>query len=89
MNSNEVFIIESQNHRTAQVGGELKAHPVPPPAMGRAAPHQLRLPRAPSHLALSACRDGAPTALWAAVPAPHRPNCARTGNRGENTNLLD
>jgi len=36
--------------------------------MGRAAPHQLRLPRAPSHLALSACRDGAPTALWAAVP---------------------
>jgi len=42
-------------------------------AMGRAAPHQLRLPRAPSHLALSACRDGAPTALWAAVPAPHCP----------------
>jgi len=42
----------------AQVGGELRAHPVPPPAMGRAAPHQLRLPRAPSHLALSACREG-------------------------------
>jgi len=56
---------KSQNHSMAQVGGELKAHPVPPPAMGRAAPHQLRLPRAPSHLALSAWRDGAPTALWA------------------------
>ena len=52
-------IIESCN---GWVGRVLKAHPVPPPAMGRAAPHQLRLPRAPSHLALSACRDGAPTA---------------------------
>ena len=39
----------------------------------RAAPHQLRLPRAPSNLALSASRDGAPQLLWAAVPAPHRP----------------
>ena len=50
----------SLNLRTAEVGGEPKAQPVPPPAMGRAAPHQLRLPRAPSHLASSACRDGAP-----------------------------
>ena len=41
--------------------------------MGRAAPHQLRLPRAPSNLALSASRDGAPQLLWAAVPAPHCP----------------
>jgi len=39
--------------------------------MGRAAPHQLRLPRAPSSLALSASRDGAPQLLWAAVPVPH------------------
>jgi len=29
-----------------------------PSAMGRAAPHQLRLPRAPSNLALSASRNG-------------------------------
>jgi len=41
--------------------------------MGRAAPHQLRLPRAPSNMALSASRDGAPQLLWAAVPAPHHP----------------
>jgi len=39
--------------------------------VGRAAPHQLRLPRAPSNLALSASRDGAPQLLWAAGPAPH------------------
>jgi len=30
--------------------------------MGRAATQQLRLPRAPSNLALSSSRDGAPTA---------------------------
>jgi len=33
-------------------------------------PHQLRLPRASSHLALSTSRDGVPTALWAAVSVP-------------------
>ena len=32
------------------------------PAMGRTACHQLRLPRAASHLALSSSRDGASTA---------------------------
>ena len=42
---------------------------------GLAAPYQLRLPRAPSHLALGTSRDGAPTALWAAVPGPHHPLC--------------
>jgi len=45
---------------------DLKAHAAPTPAMGRAAPHQLRLPRAPSNLALGASRDGAPQLLWAA-----------------------
>ena len=54
--------IESQNHRMIWVGGN---HPAPTPAMGRAAPHQLRLPRAPSNLALSTSRDGAPQLLWA------------------------
>lgn len=29
-----------------------------PSTMGQAATYQVRLPRAPSHLALSACRDG-------------------------------
>jgi len=52
---------------------DLKDHLAPTPAMGRAAPPQLRLPSAPSHLALSASRDGAPQLLWAAVPAPHCP----------------
>ena len=36
----------------------------PKPCHGLVAPLQLRLPRAPSHLALSACRDGAPQLLW-------------------------
>ena len=34
---------------------------------------QTGLPRAPSNPALSNCRDGAPTALRAAVPGPHHP----------------
>ena len=44
-----------------------------PPAMGRVTTHQLTLCRAPSNPALSTPRDGAPTALWAAVPVPQRP----------------
>jgi len=55
------------------VGRELKAHPVPTPCHGLAAPHQLRLPRAPSNLALSTSRDGHSQLLWAAVPVPHHP----------------
>lgn len=47
--------------RMADVGRDIKAHPVPTPsAMGRSAPHQLRLPGTPSNLALSVSRDGAP-----------------------------
>ena len=42
--------------------GTLKITQFQPSAMGRAARHQLRLPRAPSHLALSTCSDGASTA---------------------------
>ena len=49
----------------------------PPFAVGRAAPHQLRLPRAPSNLALSASRDGAPQLLWAAVPETSMPSGER------------
>jgi len=51
-----------QNYRMAWVGKDVKSHLVQPPATGRATPHQLRLPRAPSSLALSASRDGASTA---------------------------
>ena len=47
------------------VGRSLEAHP---------APTLLGLPGAPSSLALSASRDGAPTDLWAAVPGPHSPS---------------
>ena len=50
--------MESQN---GLGGRDLTDHPAPTPTMGRAAPHQLRLPRAPSNLALNASRDGAPT----------------------------
>jgi len=42
------------------VGRDLKAHPVPNPAMGWFPPHQLRLPRTPFSLALGTSRDGAP-----------------------------
>ena len=53
-------------YRMAWVGRNLKAHPYLPSAVGRAATQQLRLPRAPSSLALNASRDGAPTAPLAA-----------------------
>ena len=45
------------------IGLEGTLKPIHPqcPAMGRVATHQLRLPRAPSNLALSTTRDGAPT----------------------------
>jgi len=53
-------ILESQKHRIIQLDGTLK-----PPAMGRAATHQIRLPRTSSSLALNTSRDGAPQLLWA------------------------
>jgi len=34
-------------------GRDLKAHPAPTPCHGQRFPYQLRLPRAPSNLALS------------------------------------
>ena len=60
--------------RMVWIGRDLTAHPAPSPAVDRAAPHQLRLSRAPSNLALSTSRDGAPQLLWAAVPEPHPKN---------------
>jgi len=48
------------------VGRDLKDLLFSTPAMGRAAPHQLRLLMAPSNLALSTSRDGASQHLWAA-----------------------
>jgi len=44
----------------AWFGRDLKVHPVPQPAMGRAAIQQIRLPRALSNLALNASMDGVP-----------------------------
>jgi len=53
------------------VGRDLKDHLLPTlPATGTAAPHQLRLLRAPSILALSTSRDGAPQLPWAASASP-------------------
>ena len=58
--------IKSYNGIIEWVGleGALKITELQSPAMSRAAPHQLRLPRAPSKLALSASRDGTPQLLW-------------------------
>ena len=55
--------------------GWKEPHSPPSPSLchGQGCPHQLRLLRAPSNLALNASRDGAPQLLWAAVPAPHCP----------------
>ena len=44
------------NHGMPEVGGDLKAHPVPSPCCGMGAPPQLRLPRVPS-MALGISRD--------------------------------
>ena len=55
-------------HSMAWVGRDLKAHPVPPPAMGWVPP-PAQAAQGPS-MALGTSRDGAPTALWAAVPGP-------------------
>ena len=51
--------------------------PGPTPCHGQGCPPPAQLPRAPSNLALSASRDGAPQLLWAAVPVPH---CPLSGN---------
>jgi len=48
--------------------GTLRIIQSPSPAMGRAVPHQLRMPRAPPNLALSTSRNALtdPQFLWAA-----------------------
>jgi len=56
---------QAKDHRITEwlgLEGALKPTQFQPPAVGRAAPQQLRLPRAPSNLALSASKDVAPTA---------------------------
>ena len=62
-----------RDHRIIEwlVGRELKALP---PAMGRAASHQLRLPRAPSNLALSTSMDGASTASLGSCASASEPS---------------
>jgi len=67
--------IKSWNHRIIEWlrEGILKILQFQFSSVPTPAPHQLRLPRAPSNLALSTSRDGVPQLLWAAVPAPHCP----------------
>ena len=61
-NSSGIFrFTESQNHRMARVGRDLRDHEAPTP-MPQAGPPASRLPRAPSNLALNTSRDGASTA---------------------------
>jgi len=55
-----------------QLEGTLKTIQFQFPSHGQGY-HQLRLPRAPSNLALNASRDGASTPTQAAVPTPHHP----------------
>lgn len=62
---------KTQNHRIRElqnvwVGRDLAAHATPTPVLGRAAPYQLRLPRAPFILVLNVSSDGAST-----VPLGH------------------
>jgi len=54
-------------------GGDLEVDAVPTPTMDRAAIQQIRLPRAPSNLASSTSRDGAPTAPLGSTF--HHPYC--------------
>ena len=67
----------------AWVGRDLKAHPVPTPLPQSVCPHQIRLPRAPSILALNASRDGAPTAsldnMTSPVSFPNIPQISSMG----------
>lgn len=63
--SSYVFIIQSQWHlfnRIIDCLTSLKPTQPPFPVVGRAATHQLRLPRAPSQLAMSTSTDGASAA---------------------------
>jgi len=48
---------------TLELEGTLKPTQFQLPAVGSVAPHQLRLLRAPSSLALNTSRDGAPQLL--------------------------
>jgi len=51
--------------------GTLKITQFQPTALGRAVTQQLRLPRAPSHLALGTFRDGIHSFSEQPVPGPH------------------
>lgn len=64
----------NHNDGVVWVGRDLKAHSTPTPAISRPASYQLRLPRAPCIPVLNTSTDGAPKALWAAVPAQHPHN---------------
>ena len=52
----------SPQGKMAWVGKDLKVRPVPTPCCGLAAPHEIRLPRAPSNPALRASSNGISTA---------------------------
>jgi len=61
----EMFLNHRINHRFVEwLGWEEASMPIQtsPPAMGRAAPHQLRLPRAPPNPAWSTYREWGTTA---------------------------
>jgi len=60
----------SRSHRMVWAGRDLKEHPANPlPWAG--CPHQLRLLRAPSNLAMSTTRDGDPQPSGQSMSVPH------------------
>ena len=65
-----------------RVRRHFKVHPALTPAMGRAAPHQLRLPRAHPTWPSVPPGMGHPQLLWAAVPVPYHPLGRASQNSG-------
>ena len=74
-------ITESQNHRMARVGRDLKDHESPTPChtQGHQPPHftPAQAAQGPIQPGLEPLQGwtGHPQPLWAAVPAPHHPLC--------------
>ena len=57
-----LYRITGSHNDLGWTGRDLKGHLVPPPCHGQGCHPPVQLPRASSNLALSASKDGAPTA---------------------------
>ena len=71
--------------RMVCVGTDLNDHLVPTPLLWAELPlYQIRLPRAPSSLALGTSRDGAPTASLSKMSVSKEQNCTKKIFSNEN-----